>query len=508
MKCILSRNEMQRIDERTQEKFCVPSLVLMERAALAVSEETEDLSEKRYPGKTKKDIHIVSVCGSGNNGGDGLACARILFTKGYRCTVLFVGNKDHMTVSSRAQMDAVNAYHIPVTTDVSCLQTADVIIDAVFGIGLNRPLSQSYIDLFHLINAAKAPVVSVDIPSGVDADTGLLFGAAVFCEKTVTFNFSKIGHIFYPGAKYTGKLIIRDVGITAHSMDESDHPVRCFEKTDLCLLPKRDPFGHKGTFGKVLVIAGSKDICGAAILAGKASLHAGAGMVMILTHENNRDAIYSSFPEAMVAVYNDTTEESQLKDMIEQKIKWCDTVVCGPGLGMSQQSKITVEAAVETEKPMVLDADALNLMAAYGIDPKTDKGVRIATPHVLEMARLLDTDAKVILSDRIRAAKQLYEKTGMITVLKDARTVTVTNNKDVFINLSGNEGMGTAGSGDVLAGIIGSLLVQKMEAKLAAPFGVYLHGYLGDLAKERITSRAMTAMSLIDMFPYLEGENQ
>ncbi len=508
MKCILSRNEMQRIDERTQEKFCVPSLVLMERAALAVVNETEDLSKEIYSPKAKKDIHIIAVCGSGNNGGDGLACARILFTKGYRCTVLFAGNMDHLTKSSRAQMDAVNAYQIPVTTDTSCLLEADIIIDAVFGIGLNRPLSQHYINLIGLMNASAAPVIAVDIPSGINADTGALFGAAVQCERTVTFNFSKLGHVFFPGAQYTGKLITADVGITIHGMQDNEHPVMALEREDLSLLPERPPFGHKGTFGKVLVIAGSTDICGAAILAGKAALCAGAGMVMILTHENNRNAIYSSFPEAMVTVYNDETNDAELNNLIDQKLEWCDSIVCGPGLGMSDRSYGIVSKAVLTEKPMVLDADALNLIAAHDLNPHTDTGVRIATPHVLEMARLLKTDVNTVTEDRINASKLLWKKSGMITVLKDARTVTVVDEERTYVNLSGNEGMGTAGSGDVLAGILGSLLAQKAACDEAAPLGVFLHGYLGDLAKQRVTSRAMTAMSVIEMFPYLEGEIQ
>ncbi len=507
MRYILSAKEMQTIDERTQEKFCVPSLVLMERAALAVCEEAEALincSEKlRY--LSKKQIRILSVCGSGNNGGDGLACARILHTKGYSAEVLFVGNPDHMTDSCKAQMTSVNAYGIPVTEDTAALERADIIIDAIFGIGLNRQLSERYIKLIDTVNKADAFRISVDIPSGIDADTGKLFGSAVKCSSTVTFNFAKRGHVFFPGAEYTGKLVVRDVGITELSAPDDFHPLMSFESEDLSLLSKRRPNGHKGTFGKVLVIAGSEEICGAAILASSAALHSGCGMVKVFTHENNRTAVCGSLPEAMITSYGDLDLPKTLS-RLEKDISWCDVILIGPGIGVSERSLEFVKAAAASDKPLVLDADALNVIGKYRLSVSNRNNDTIITPHLLEMARLTGLTAAWISENIVECCRNYRKEQHVICVLKDARTVTCTDRTHTYVNLSGNDGMATAGSGDVLAGIIAGLLAQKTPGNIAAPLGVYLHGHLGDIAKDNFTARALIASSIIDSFACLEGE--
>ena len=351
MKKLVTCAEMKNLDSATIHKIGVASEVLMERAALKVVEETEKYLEKNE--------RILVACGNGNNGGDGIAVARLLYLKGIRAEFYMAGNKEKMTRETTLQYKIATAYHVPEVNNPNWSEYT-TIVDAVFGVGLARPIEGHYAKIIHEMNSARAKKIAVDIPSGVNGDTGLEMGIAFSADLTVTFAYVKRGLCFYPGRLYAGKIVIADIGI--YEQEAVKASARCLEKEDLKLFPERDPGGNKGTFGKILFVTGSAGMCGAAYLSAGAALRAGAGMVKIQTVEENRIPLQILLPEAMVCTRFD--EESN-----EQLLSWCDVIVIGPGLGTSGASREREQwfltAAAREKKPLVLDADGLNLLAMH-----------------------------------------------------------------------------------------------------------------------------------------------
>ena len=327
MKKIVTCEEMKKLDNATIHKIGVASEVLMERAALKVVEETE-----KYLGKSEK---ILVVCGSGNNGGDGIAIARLFHLKGVRAEFYMAGNKEKMTRETLLQYKIATGYQVPEVNNPAWDEYT-TIVDAVFGVGLARPIEGHYAEIIHEMNSARAKKIAVDIPSGVNGDTGLEMGIAFSADLTVTFGYRKRGLCFYPGRLYAGKIVIADIGI--YEQEAVKASARCLEKEDLKLFPERDPGGNKGTFGKILFVTGSAGMCGAAYLSASAALRTGAGMVKIQTVEENRIPLQILLPEAMVCSRFD--EESN-----EQLLSWCDVIVIGPGLGTSVASRERAQTA-------------------------------------------------------------------------------------------------------------------------------------------------------------------
>lgn len=494
MKRIVTMSEMKALDSATITEKSVPSCVLMERAALMTSEEIE----KRI--KDKKDSEkILCICGNGNNGGDGVAIARILFLHGYDASIWMIGNVDHRTKETARQLEIASSYKVPILEKPDlCHYT--ILVDAVFGVGLKRDVEGSYADVINHMNDAKAYKVAVDLPSGINGDTGSVMGTAVKADLTVTFAYLKAGLCLYPGREYAGETVLADVGIYGKKDDGS---LFALEKEDLKLLPKRSPSGNKGTFGKVLVVAGSKGMCGAAYLCASAAFSSGAGMVRIFTVEDNRIPLQKLLPEAML-----TCETGE--DIYEQVYSWADVLIVGPGLGTSKESEEKTEwflkRAFEEKKPVILDADGLNLLADH---PKWIEYLGehvILTPHIGEMSRLNGLGPKEILSDRLKTAIEFATKTGAVLVMKDACTVVAGSQEENYVNLSGNAGMATAGSGDVLSGVLAGVICRFLHAgdpismNKKAALGVYLHGAAGDLAAEKF---GVPGMKSSDIIPYI-----
>lgn len=495
MKYAVSCSLMKKLDQDTIENKGVPSLVLMERAALKTAEEMEMVLGK----KGKKETHrILCVCGSGNNGGDGIAVARILFLHGYPSEIYLAGNPDHMTRETAAQLKIASNYHIPVVNNPQFSEYT-TIVDALFGIGLARPAEGFYAELIHKMNRSDAWKVAVDIPSGVNGDTGAVMGTAFEADLTVTFAFRKTGLCLYPGRRLAGRIVVADIGICKETslMEERWY----FQKDDLCLLPKRNQEGNKGTFGKVLAVTGSAGMCGAAYLSSAAAFGCGAGMVKILTEDENRVPLQTRLPEAM-------TECREDEKSFQEAFDWCDVLLAGPGLGMSEKSRKKVkwclEKAGKTGKQMILDADGLNLLTR---NPEWKKYLGphvVLTPHLGEMSHLTGISIPDIQADREKAACQYAAHTGAVCVLKDASTVIAGPDGTVWLNLSGNPGMASAGSGDVLTGILAGLfcmyrnrtLTAKEKTQIAA-LGVFIHGKAGDLAVQKTGEYGMKAGDLI-----------
>lgn len=498
MRYLLNADQMKACDQATIEKFKVPSLVLMERAALAV----RDVVLDRFPDARK----ILVICGSGNNGGDGYAAARLLNLAGRTADVLFVGKHDRRTEQTALQAEIFLRYGGRELPDDTSFKGYDLILDALFGIGLKREVIGRYADVIGAVNRVDTPVVAIDIPSGVSADTGQIMGCAVQADLTVTMQYEKLGQMLYPGAYCCSEVIAKDVGITDDAADWKSEPVYALEKADLKdLLPKRRPDANKGTYGKLLLIAGAKDMAGAAVLAGRAAQAGGCGLVKVLSDEANRVIVQSSLPEALFAPWPEDHD-------ISGHLEWADAVAIGPGLGQSVQNREILSAVLSSwSGPLVLDADALNLIAKEPSLIAKRPLNAVLTPHPGEMSRLsavLESGSRGIaevVSDPVGMAFSLAGELGCISVVKGARTV-ISDGQQVWLNLYGNEGMATGGSGDVLTGLIGSLLAQGADLCDAAKAGVLLHALAGDTAAQAVGSRSLKAGDLVSFLPQVMRE--
>lgn len=531
MRYVLDAASMKNVDSYSINTLGIPSVVLMERAALSVTEAIES--------KVKGNIHtdIICVCGRGNNGADGLAVARQLYLKGYNVDVYII-NSHASTKEFDIQLNIIK------NLGIECINSPDfskygVIVDALFGNGLSRELAGEARIVVDTINKCSTSVrsqytqnsdnngnrlvVAVDIPSGISASTGVVMGSAVNADITVTFGFEKIGHILYPAASYCGKIIRKDIGFAQYP--DMTRDIFTYDYSDISdMLPLRKPDGNKGTFGKALVIAGSRLYGGAAVLSSRAAARIGAGLVRTLTHISNRTAVITGNMECIVDTY-DTDEEcgdfvKNTETLVDKCICWADVVCIGPGLSM-EESAVKLVRSVSAKKNIkkLYDADALNIIAKYKIeldgsnddvdyeaggnsgnasykDDMSDKNV-VVTPHIGEMSRLTGLDIAVIKNNPIDTARTYSREHNCVCVLKDAKTI-VSDGERVYINMSGNDGMATGGSGDVLSGIITGLMAQGLTTFEASALGVYIHGCAGDEAALSNGKYSMVAGDIID----------
>lgn len=501
MKYLVRKGEMKQFDTNTIEYFGVPSLVLIERAALAAVEELErDIIEENE--------RILIVVGSGNNGADGLAMARLLYLKKQSVAILYVGDENKATEENKAELKIVNQYGIPVISkqtfleDNSIIDDAAIIVDAIFGVGLSRRIEGEMAEMIDCLNRKEAKKIAIDIPSGVHCDDGSILGVAFQANLTVTFSFEKIGMRLFPGQKYCGQIRCRNVGIDENSFLEengiSRSPrVAAFENSDLkTYLPVRNPRTNKGSYGKVLVIAGSVNMAGAALFSARSAYRMGCGLVRVLTPEENRVIIQTALPEAVLTTYSSKKFD---KEQVLSAINWADVIVCGPGIGTDDNMSTLVKFVLKnTSVPLILDADALNLIAKDTELLRNPHTELILTPHLGEMARLANTTIPFLQDSLLEAAESFAREYQVICILKDARTVTAVPYQMTYVNLSGNNGMATGGSGDVLTGVIAGLIAQGVAPKVAAPFGVYIHGLAGDFAAERLGRYSLMAQDMID----------
>ena len=496
MNYAVNAQEMKQYDNNTIEYYGIPSTVLMERAALAVFYE---ITGRFYPDCGK----ILVLCGAGNNGGDGFALARLLYLKGYQTQIFFAMDEGSMTPETKAQCLSAQKYNVPQTKEL-LEYPYTVIVDALFGIGLARPIEGRLASLINKINHINAYKIALDISSGISADTGSVLGTAFCADLTVTFAFAKIGHLLYPGAEYTGELIIKDIGIDKHSFLGKAPQARYLTTQNAKqMLPIRSPYSNKGTFGKALVIAGSPEMAGAAYFAAKAAYYSGCGLVRILTPNENRDILLTKLPEAVLSVYDAKADDlGSLMDLLEVCMDWADAVLIGPGLGQSPASQMLVTKALQyTDKKIVFDADALNILSKNMVLLKESKAQRIVTPHLGEMGRMAGKSIKEIQAGLLKIAQDFAKEYQAVCILKDAGTVIGLPEGEYYINTTGNCGMATGGSGDVLAGIVTGFLAQGLELGNAAAAAVCLHGEAGDKAAEKRGSYGMVASDLLEEIP-------
>lgn len=488
MKELLTSAQMKAADLSEIERG-TPSRTLMERAA------KEALHVLREEFDTRC---VLFLCGNGNNGGDGLAMARFFAEAGGNARVCYAGAWKANTPDT-AQMSAEAAYQLsllpkscPVTPTLS-LQDVSCVVDALFGIGLSRPIEGKMAAWIRKINSSGLPVLSVDIPSGVNADNGSIEGVAIRATRTVTMAAYKWGHLLYPGAMLCGRLSLSDIGIPIPPQD-----AHMLEKSDLNLLPPRSPRAHKGSFGRVLIIGGSVGMSGAGYLSAKAAYRSGAGLVEIFAPEANRIIYQTQLPEALLTLYDPDHFDT---DLLRSALQRADAVAIGMGLGATPLTQLMLEEVLRQARcPIIADADALNVTAtspALALLFQSRNAPVILTPHMGEAARLLHTSVPALSADPKQAVQHLAQAYRAIAVLKDARTL-ICDGEHLTLNPFGNNGMATGGSGDVLAGIIAAIAASGASPHDAARLGVLIHALAGDAALSSRGSHAMMASDLIE----------
>lgn len=525
MEYLLDGRQMKAVDTYSIEKVGIPSLVLMERAALKV---TCSILDALNVGKDLIQINkkVLCVCGKGNNGADALAVARQLNEKKIDVTVMVVSGSDKPgTKEFEIQFNAVNNLGIKCiefnNQDETFFREYKIIVDGIFGIGLSRDIEGVYADVIEAVNAAgyngkctnhATKIVSVDIPSGINASDSHIMKHAIKADMTVTFGYNKVGMALYPGKEYAGRVITADIGFAPDAVERIDNKVITFTDDDIKLLPIRDKDSNKGTYGKVLIIAGSENMGGAACMSALAAYRSGAGLVKVITHENNRGTVLNHVPEAILVTYN---KETDIKSCIQSEVKWATCVAAGPGISQSDSAEAIVASVLESvkNKPLILDADALNIISKKEtlqklLMERSHDGKVVITPHLGEMSRLCKESIPGIKNNLPKFAALIAEKYNVCCVLKDAATV-VCDGKDTYINSAGNPGMATAGSGDVLAGILAGLLsiFDDKDTFTAVCLCVYLHARAGDKAANKYGQYGMKAMDIADSLPYVIKEN-
>lgn len=488
MRRIVKGSAMRAMDAYTIEKLGIPSLLLMERAAMAAADvmEKEDLLRGK----------VLVIAGNGNNGGDGIALARILSNKGFTADIYMPFEGRSVSKDCQKQIDMAKSYGLTFFS-VCSMEGYSCIVDALFGVGLNRSLDERTIELVEKINACKLPVLAIDIPSGLCADRGIVLGAAVRAKVTVTFQFEKTGLFLASGSLYAGKVIAAPIGIEDPLTDKEE--IFCLDKEVLGLLPETTESGNKGTFGKLLVIAGSAKMGGAAYLSAKGGFLTGVGMVRVFTSKENKTFLHTLLPEAII----DSYEEGWDKKELEDAILWADALVIGPGLGKEKTAtEIFLHTLTFAEKkiPMLVDADGISILKEH--QDLMEGNSLVLTPHIGEMSRLVDAAIPFIKENCMELARKYAKEKEIVLVLKDAKTV-IAHKDSLYLHPYENAGMASAGTGDVLAGMIGGLMAGGLSPHKAAILGVYLHGLAGYRARLKYGAKQMMAGDLLEEFKLL-----
>jgi ADP-dependent NAD(P)H-hydrate dehydratase / NAD(P)H-hydrate epimerase len=505
---IVTAAQAQALDRRTTMEGGIASLSLMERAGVA------DVVERRYGPVAGKAVTVF--CGKGNNGGDGFVAARLLTRRGASVRVLLLAPATSLKGDARAmhRRFVTSAGSSAVLANPTSHQMAaragksDVIIDALLGTGLSSPVTGAYRDAIGAMNASGAPVVSVDLPSGIHADTGAIMGLAVKATLTVTLAPPKLGLYLGPGIDQAGKIHLVDIGIPpAYVQDVATSIAMLTLRESRQWLPERLPSSHKGTFGHAGIIAGSIGKTGAAVMAATAALRSGAGLVTVATPASVNDIVEAKLLETMTAPMPETKARTLARSGLERLLSFAQArtaVAVGPGVTTHPETVELLQALIpRLDRPTVLDADALNALAGRTTLLADCKSPMIPTPHPGEMARLEgEATPQSINADRLGTAGRFARRRGVFLVLKGARTVVAHPDGRLAICPTGNPGMATGGAGDVLTGLIAGFLAQRLDPWQAACAGTYFHGLAGDLAAEKWGEPGMTAGDILEQIPH------
>lgn len=495
--------EMRAVDCAATELGFVPSIILMENAALACVREL------------KKSFDIVNktvavFCGKGNNGGDGLAIARHLYNMGVRVNVFLV-NGSTFKGDAKINFDIINGMGLPVDTisDTDNLEyvirSFDIIVDAMLGTGISGTVRGMAYDVIRLINENARYVLSVDVPSGINSDSGEICGVCINADKTVTFAGYKIGMLLYPAADCTGKIVVDMISMPPVAIESQNLQINVSDEEFVRnTIPKRQNNSQKGDYGRLLIIAGSKGMSGAAYMASEAALKSGAGLITLACCKTVNDVLEAKTTE-VVTLPLDDIDGHIASSAVPELLPYLDragAVLIGPGLGRSEDAAEVVGAVLRASRvPVIVDADAINAVA-------TDKTLLSAcacdlvfTPHAMEMSRLTGLDISYIEENRIQVSREFSEENGAVLLLKGSHTVVTDPSLTQYINITGNPGMASGGSGDVLSGIIAALAARGVDCAQAAASAAYIHGLAGDIAAAKYGQESMSAGNILECLP-------
>lgn len=501
---VVTASQMQNIDRRTIEQYGIPGLELMERAGLGVVRTIEEMLVN------VADKKVVIFCGRGNNGGDGFVIARRLFQRGAQVEPYLLGQEKDIKGDAWVNLERVLGLGLEVKSitereQMASSLDADLIVDAIFGTGIKGAVKGLAAEVIELINNAEALVVAVDVPSGLNTDTGAVEGPCVQAEVTVTMALPKRGLLLSPGREYAGRLEVVDIGVPPKAIEEEGVNVELLEDKDIAaLLPVRPPDAYKGDCGRVSVIAGSVGMTGAAALTCQGVMGSGAGMAILAIPESLNDIMEVKLTEVMTRPLPET-EERTLSLAAEPKIwellEWADVLAIGPGLSRHEETKALVRRILaKVDIPTVIDGDGLNALAEDVDMLSQVKTDIVLTPHAGELSRLIPRSIAEVNAWRIEVAQGSAKDFGVV-VLKGSPTIIADPSGEAFINPTGNAGMATAGSGDVLTGAIAGLMAQGLRGIEAAKVGVFIHGLAGDMVARRKGQWGLIAGDLVDALP-------
>jgi ADP-dependent NAD(P)H-hydrate dehydratase / NAD(P)H-hydrate epimerase len=490
---IVTAEQMRALDRETIGDIGVPGVVLMESAGRGVV----DVMARHYD---LSKARVVCFCGPGNNGGDGFVIARHLANRGADVLVALVGDRDKIKGDAKIHFDACARSNLRLfDAPQAPLHRNDLVVDAVFGTGLTRAVGPGPArDVIARMRAHRGPVIAVDVPSGIDADHGVI-GPCVRADHTVTFAFAKLGLVGADAVAVVGTLHVADIGIPAALARARGVKAELLEEAVLAPLRARDPSGHKGTHGHVLVVAGSRGKTGAALLAGTAVLRSGAGLCTVAMPPDAAAVVEGRVPELMIEPLG------ELQPLLAGK----RAAAVGPGIARDDAAKDRIRALAHSELPLCIDADALNAIAADPALLPRRSSPTVLTPHPGEAARLLGSTVAAVQEDRVGTARALADRFGAVVVLKGARTVIAAPDGRLAINPTGNPGLGTGGTGDVLTGCVSAALARvhddagRADPYAAACAAVYLHGAAGDRAAAARSQTGLLASDVIDALPHL-----
>lgn len=485
---LVTRTQMNAIDAAASTTYKIPSILLMEHAAHEVFLK---LQEKRDT-KTR----FVCVCGSGNNGGDGFALARLLHLKGYVCHLHFVGKEERLTKDAKTNYDACKALEIPFVEE-SAYENYDVIIDCIFGTGLCRTIEGKYKEIIETINASNKYIISMDIPSGVDSDNAAILGVAIKADETYTMQSGKIGHYVCPGRNYAGKVSVLDIFIPSILVDKCESQVYLIEKEEMKnYLPKRAVQSNKGSYGKVLCIGGSAGMSGAITMAAKSALASGCGLLTLAIPKSIQNLVMGNVLESMSFLLEEKDGHiaKEASSLLEEKIAGFTCALIGCGIGRSEDIKVILKTLLDSNTPLIIDADALHALK----DRMQNRKNTILTPHLKEFANLMQVDVKEIVDHTLMYVDTFCKQYPDVTLVLKSETTIIAQNELRYINTYGNNGLATGGSGDVLAGLISGLYAQNKDAFKAAVLGVFLHAYSADLLLKKKSVYSIVPTDIIE----------
>jgi hydroxyethylthiazole kinase-like uncharacterized protein yjeF len=513
---LVTSSQMRNIDKKTIEGIGIPGLELMEKAGIGVA-----LAAKEILGDVKNK-KVIIFCGRGNNGGDGFVVGRHLSEWGADVQFYLTAKTEEVQGDAKTNLEKADTLGLPITEilkneDIPSKIEADLIVDALFGTGFTGEITGYMKGIVELINTSHAPVISVDVPSGLHADTGRFTGPCIKAERTGTMALPKIGHFFFPGKEMSGKVSVVDIGVPHHVIQEENINLNLITEEEIKrMLPQRPGDAYKGTCGRVVLIAGSTGMTGAASLASLSSLRAGAGMAILGIPQTLNPILEIKLTEVMTKPLPDVRKKGALAlrglGEIRELLKWGDCCALGPGLGQHFETIELVRRLVsKITIPTVIDADGLNSIARDVSILKECQAPLILTPHIGELSRLNGVPTGEIAKDRIKYASDFAKEYDCVLVFKGAPTIISEPSGQTYVNPTGNAGMATAGSGDVLTGIIVGLLAQMLMLRKkedmrkimldSACAGVYLHGLTGDLAKAEKGEMGIIAGDMMEKIP-------